>query len=243
MPTRRTLKGSEAESKIPSRSKKERKPLSPARIALVAVIGVFCALLIACGVFVADRWFLHNDAQDIQGTWYVYGTDIAFPIGESTMVIAEDAVYQYTIDTQAKTVTYAIGNLTGTSHYRFSQDRTELALIEDGKKVFTATLLDDISWGFSSLKEMLAGNHVLPGPVQSNVVLLTKTPLSAQTAEPGGGTEEDVSSQAQGTNDAQDAVEVQDATEAQDAAEAQQNATTEEDAATSSTTSTDETKA
>ena len=134
-------------------------------------------------------------------------------------------------------VTYAIGNLTGTSHYRFSQDRTELALIEDGKKVFTATLLDDISWGFSSLKEMLAGNHVLPGPVQSNVVLLTKTPLSAQTAELGEGTEEDVSSQMQGTNDAQDAAE------SQDAAEAQQNATTEEDAATSSTTSPDKTKA
>ena len=160
-----------------SPSKRAKKPRSPARIALSVAIGVFAAFVVACIALAVDRWWVHDDAQDIQGTWYIYDTEVAIPIGPDTIGISEDAVYEYTIDTQAKTVTYRIGNLTGTSHYRFSSDRSQIALIEDGKKVFTATLFDDISWWFTSLANAISGKLVLPGPLQSNVIMLTRTPL------------------------------------------------------------------
>ena len=160
-----------------SPSNRAKKPRSPARIALSVAIGVFAAFVVACIALAVDRWWVHDDAQDIQGTWYIYDTEVAIPIGPDTIGISEDAVYEYTIDTQAKTVTYRIGNLTGTSHYRFSSDRAQIALIEDGKKVFSATLFDDISWWFTSLANAISGKLVLPGPLQSNVIMLTRTPL------------------------------------------------------------------
>ena len=187
-----------------SPSKRAKKPRSPARIALSVAIGVFAAFVVACVALAVDRWWVHDDAQDIQGTWYIYDTEVAIPIGPDTIGVSEDAVYEYTIDTQSKTVTYSIGNLTGTSHYRFSSDRSQIALIEDGKKVFTATLFDDISWWFTSLANAISGKLVLPGPLQNNVIMLTRTPLlvdaqqdAAQegAAQEEGATSEDVATQ------------------------------------------------
>lgn len=176
--SRRRASGSSRSDRVSaSPSKRAKKPRSPARIALSVAIGVFAAFVVACIALAVDRWWVHDDAQDIQGTWYIYDTEVAIPIGPDTIGISEDAVYEYTIDTQAKTVTYRIGNLTGTSHYRFSSDRSQIALIEDGKKVFTATLFDDISWWFTSLANAISGKLVLPGPLQNNVIMLTRTPL------------------------------------------------------------------
>ena len=189
-----------------SPSKRAKKPRSPARIALSVAIGVFAAFVVACIALAVDRWWVHDDAQDIQGTWYVYDTEVAIPIGPDTIGISEDAVYEYTIDTQAKTVTYRIGNLTGTSHYRFSSDRSQIALIEDGKKVFTATLFDDISWWFTSLANALSGKLVLPGPLQNNVIMLTRTPLlvdaQQDAAQEGAAQEEGTTSEDEATQSA-----------------------------------------
>ena len=201
---RRTSGSSRSDRAGASPSKRAKKPRSPARIALSVAIGVFAALVVACVALAVDRWWVHDDAQDIQGTWYIYDTEVTIPIGPDTIGVSEDAVYEYTIDTQAKTVTYSIGNLTGTSHYRFSSDRSQIALIEDGKKVFTATLFDDISWWFTSLANAISGKLVLPGPLQNNVIMLTRTPLlvdaqqdAAQegTAQEEGTTSEDEATQ------------------------------------------------
>ena len=191
-----------------SPSKRAKKPRSPARIALSVAIGVFAAFVVACVALAVDRWWVHDDAQDIQGTWYIYDTEVAVPIGPDTIGISEDAVYEYTIDTQAKTVTYSIGNLTGTSHYRFSSDRSQIALIEDGKKVFTATLFDDISWWFTSLANALSGKLVLPGPLQNKVIMLTRTPLLVDAqqgvAQEEAAQEETVASEEEATQSASD---------------------------------------
>ena len=205
---RRTSSSSRSDRAVASPSKRAKKPRSPARIALSVAIGVFAAFVAACVALAVDRWWVHDDAQDIQGTWYIYDTEVAVPIGPDTIGISEDAVYEYTIDTQAKTVTYSIGNLTGTSHYRFSSDRSQIALIEDGKKVFTATLFDDISWWFTSLANALSGKLVLPGPLQNNVIMLTRTPLlvDAQqgTTQEEAAQEETVSSEEEATQSASD---------------------------------------
>lgn len=205
---RRASGGSRSGRAGSSPSKRPKKPRSPARIALSVAIGVFAAFVVACVALAVDRWWVHDDAQDIQGTWYIYDTEVAVPIGPDTIGISEDAVYEYTIDTQAKTVTYSIGNLTGTSHYRFSSDRSQIALIEDGKKVFTATLFDDISWWFTSLANAISGKLVLPGPLQNNVIMLTRTPLlvDAQqgTTQEKAAQEETVSSEEEATQSAFD---------------------------------------
>lgn len=205
--SRRRVSGSSRSDRAgASPSKRAKKPRSPARIAVSVAIGVFAAFIVACIALAVDRWWVHDDAQDIQGTWYIYDTEVAIPIGPDTIGISEDAVYEYTIDTQAKTVTYSIGNLTGTSHYRFSSDRSQIALIEDGKKVFTATLFDDISWWFTSLANAISGKLVLPGPLQNNVIMLTRTPLLMDTqqdaAQEGTAQEEGAASEDEATQSA-----------------------------------------
>ncbi len=196
---RRTSGSSRSDRAGASPSKRAKKPRSPARIALSVAIGAFAALVVACVALAVDRWWVHDDAQDIQGTWYIYDTEVAIPIGPDTIGVSEDAVYEYTIDTQAKTVTYRIGNLTGTSHYRFSSDRSQIALIEDGKKVFTATLFDDISWWFTSLANALSGKLVLPGPLQNNVIMLTRTPLLVDAQQ--GVTQEETAQEESGASE------------------------------------------
>lgn len=172
------------------------RAVSPVRILVIFLCVVFVAALGTCIWVAVDRWCTHDDAHDIQGTWYIYGTNVSIPIGESTMGISQDAVYDYTIDTKAKTVTYSIGNLSGTSHYRFSPDRTKIALIEDGKRVFTATLLDDISWWASNVGNFISGVDVLPGPLESDVVMLTREANSPD--EERAASEEDATSEHDG---------------------------------------------
>ena len=151
---------------------------SPLRILLIIAGSIFTLFIIACIALGVHRWCIYDDAQDIQGTWYIYNTKATVPIGQSTIGLSQDTEYNYTIDTQAKTITYSIGNLSGTSHYRFSLDRTQIALIEDGEKVFTATLFDDLSWWASSLSDYLSGKSVLPANEDSNVVILTRAESS-----------------------------------------------------------------
>ena len=163
--------------------KKKQKHHSPLRILLIIAGSIFTLFIIACIALGVHRWCIYDDAQDIQGTWYIYNTKATVPIGQSTIGLSEDTEYNYTIDTQAKTITYSIGNLSGTSHYRFSLDRTQIALIEDGEKVFTATLFDDLSWWASSLSDYLSGKSVLPANESSNVVILTRAESSSDEQE------------------------------------------------------------
>ena len=163
--------------------KKKQKHHSPLRILLIIAGSIFTLFIIACIALGVHRWCIYDDAQDIQGTWYIYNTKATVPIGQSTIGLSEDTEYNYTIDTQAKTITYSIGNLSGTSHYRFSLDRTQIALIEDGEKVFTATLFDDLSWWASSLSDYLSGKSVLPANESSNVVILTRAESSSDERE------------------------------------------------------------
>lgn len=179
----------------PSRRAAGKKKRSPLRIALAVTGGVVAALVVVSAAFLIDRWALHDDAADLQGTWYIYGTNVVVPIDQNSIGLSSDTSYKYTMDTQAKTVTYTIGNLSGTSHYRFSSDRSLVALIEDGKHVFTATLLDDVSWWFTSAGNAISGKPVLPGPQQSNVVMLSRAP-SVPASVVGSPTEEGESPEA-----------------------------------------------
>lgn len=167
---------SEKEQKKKPTRKRVKKEKSPLRIAAAVLCGVVAALIVVSVAFLVDRWAMHDDAADMQGTWYIHGTSASVPIGSNTIGLSADTSYKYTLDDKAKTITYTIGNLSGVSHYRFSPDRSMVALLEDGKTVFTATLIDDVSWWFSSMGTLIKGDIVLPGPQQSNVVMLSRNP-------------------------------------------------------------------
>ena len=92
---------------------------------------VFLFLVVAASLFAWNRWFRYDDALDIQGSWRDVQTGNVMEVNENCIKLAEDAVYEYRIDTVEKTITYTFGDATGQSSYRFSEDRRQLVL-EDG---------------------------------------------------------------------------------------------------------------
>ena len=52
----------------------------------------------------------------------------------------------YTLDTGAKVINYKIGEFSGQSHYRFSWDRNQLALVENTAYDPISTMLSDLGW-------------------------------------------------------------------------------------------------
>lgn len=139
------------------------------KVAISTILVVVAALVL---VVCAQRWWMANDASDIQGTWTIDASGKTVPITSSEITLTDDVTYTYTLDTFAKTITVKIGNYTGISHYVFSGDKKQLMLI-DGTFNWAQTLTNDISdllenvtsgaWRAESagytLHESTLGNH------------------------------------------------------------------------------------
>ena len=97
----------------------------------VALACLFAFLVIAAALFVWSRWYRFDDIADIQGTWRDVNSGATMEVNATHIKIAEDAAYEYTIDTTAKIIRYSFGGNEGFSSYRFSEDRQKLVL-EDG---------------------------------------------------------------------------------------------------------------
>lgn len=97
----------------------------------VALACIFAFLVLAASLFVWNRWYRFDDVADIQGTWRDVTSGATMEVNESYIKLADDAVYEYVLDTNAKSIRYTFGNSEGFSSYRFSEDRTQLVL-EDG---------------------------------------------------------------------------------------------------------------
>ena len=97
----------------------------------VVLACVFAFLVLAAALFVWNRWYRFDDIADIQGTWRDVNSGATMEVNATHIKIAEDAAYEYTIDTTAKTIRYSFGGSEGFSSYRFSEDRQKLVL-EDG---------------------------------------------------------------------------------------------------------------
>lgn len=162
------------------RSKRERKPLTPAGIALRVVFGVLVVALVAViGGFSCFRWLLNDDASDFQGTWYVAGTDTPISISADAIALNGEVSYGYTLDASTKTVAFTFSDLSGAGHYRFSLDRQYLAIM-DGSFGWWDTLSDDFGWTANALILSAQGQQASPAGAE-NVTLLSRTPAS-QTA-------------------------------------------------------------
>ena len=145
-------------------------------------LAVILAIVLALGAaFAAFHWLYGNDAQDIQGTWYVNGTDATLAITEAEIVLTEEVSYTYTLDSFAKTIDFQFSTLSGGGHYRFSLDRGEVAII-DGECSWLASLTSDFNWLLDALLYAIQGKEAAPAEGE-DVTLLTREPISLTTPE------------------------------------------------------------
>ena len=161
----------------PSSAKKRRKwPFVVAGAVVLVVVAVVVA-------FSCWRWTFANDAQDIQGTWYIAGTQKTVDVTADGIKLADDVTYSYTIDEGAKTLSLSFGNMEGEARYRFSLDRQTLAL-RDGETTWGNSLSEDISWTIAALGRAIQGEQASPALSADSTMVLTRTPqdLSSEGA-------------------------------------------------------------
>ena len=160
----------------PSSAKKRRKwPF----VVAGAVVLVVAAVIIA---FSCWRWTFANDAQDIQGTWYIAGTQKAVDVTADGIKLSDDVTYSYTIDADAKTLSLSFGNMEGGARYRFSLDKQTLAL-RDGEATWGDSLSEDISWTIAALGRAIQGEQASPELSGDSTMVLTRTPQDSSSQD------------------------------------------------------------
>ena len=129
------------------------------------------------------RWTFANDAQDIQGTWYIAGTQKTVDVTADGIKLADDVTYSYAIDEGAKTLSLSFGNMEGEARYRFSLDKQTQA-VRDGATTRGNSLSVDLSWTISSPGRAIHGQHASPELSGDSTMVLTRTPqdLSSEGA-------------------------------------------------------------
>lgn len=156
--------------KRPSATKAKSKKLT-----IVLAILMTFVVLGSCA-FSWYRWLYGNDALNMQGTWYVNGSDAAITITEDEIILAENVTYTYTIDPVNKSIEFFFGDLSGCGHYRFSLDRGELAII-DGECTGTDSILSDLGWLMGALFFELQGKEAAPAEAEG-AMLLSREPVA-----------------------------------------------------------------
>ena len=131
------------------------------------------------------RWTFANDAQDIQGTWYIAGTQKTVEVTADGIKLADDVTYSYTIDEGAKTLSLSFGNMEGEARYRFSLDRQTLAL-RDGETTWGNSLSEDISWTIAALGRAIQGEQASPELSGDSTMVLTRTPQDSSSESSSG---------------------------------------------------------
>ena len=155
-------------------------------VSRVTLLVMFVAVALVA-TWSAFRWAIYDDAADLQGDWQVYGSTAVITLDGTQMQLASDVAYNYTIDATAKTISYSFGTLVGGGHYRFNNDRTMLAIIEDGTHVWTYTAMQDVAWLFENMVSIVKGESVLPAQQDKNVTILVRYNGTTQNVDTGAG--------------------------------------------------------
>lgn len=148
------------------------------RIFLIAVASILALAIITFAIgFSACRWWLANDASDIQGPWTIEDSDTTITISDTEIRMSSDVIFTYTLDSGAKSLTENLAGKTGKVHYIFSADKTELILIEEEMDFFSSAFLD----AGNLLQTFFSGNYsdssagfVTSGIADSSIVRLHK---------------------------------------------------------------------
>ena len=130
----------EAERGKRRRERAEAKPRKK-RWPLVVAGSVLLIVLLIVGGFSWDRWLRYDDAAEFQGEWQTHGTTAVVVIDGETIKLTEDVSWSYTLDTDAKTISYTFGNMEGSGRYRFSLDRSQLVISDGDGYSWLSTLM------------------------------------------------------------------------------------------------------
>ncbi len=183
----------ENSEQAPSSRKKHKRSIGNI-ILRILVIVVIVIVVVCVGGFSFYRWLWGNDPQDIQGTWYIEGTDIPVVVTEDRIILNDEISYIYEMDSESKILTYTIGDLEGSGRYRFSIDRDQVAIM-DGTFNWWTTLLSDIGWTADAFVSFIGGEEKSPAG-ENDVTLLARTGITLSDSN----TTEPSESDAQGEN-------------------------------------------
>ena len=133
----------EDETEEVKKPKREKKPFSFLKLCLWLIAILF---VVAAAFGIWNRWFRYDDKLQLISNWQVSGTNTIVVIDGKTINLGPNAVLNYTVDEGSKIINYTIGEMKGSSHYRFSWDRNQLALIENCGTDPFSTILSDLGW-------------------------------------------------------------------------------------------------
>lgn len=179
-------------AKAQEKIKKDHRRKIECRIALAILGLILIALAVLCVMFGIHRWSTYSDEADIQGTWYVEGTDQPIVITADKIELTDGVAYSYKLDPDSKTITFKFGNMTGEGRYRFSLDRQQLSIM-DGEYGYWDTLTDDAAWTIQAIIRDLQGLSMLNPGIEGNTISKgTITLFKKPNATSSDGAQEDV---------------------------------------------------
>ncbi|MCD8199462.1 MAG: hypothetical protein LUD25_00625 [Coriobacteriaceae bacterium] len=105
--------------------------------ATLLVAGMCCFALAGCG---------EDDAASIKGEWQVQDTTVTVVFTDTEFKTVA-STFEYSIDTQDKTITYTQGEMEGQATYEFDDDNKQMTLTESdgdgGTQVTTFVKVSD----------------------------------------------------------------------------------------------------
>ncbi len=75
---------------------------------------------------------------------------------------------EYTVDPVSKVIKYKTGDKSGQSHYRFSWDRNQLAIVENTTCDPVSTILSDLGWFWDWATCGMSGIDLSPSYTKNN---------------------------------------------------------------------------
>ncbi len=130
----------------------------------VVIVVIIVVVVVCVGGFSLYRWLYGDDEADIQGMWYIAGTDTPILITADEIVLTDSVSYSYVVDSEAKTISFSLASMQGSGHYRFSFDRDQLAIME-GSYGWWNTFFSDFGWTARSIGRLITGKDVTPAAV------------------------------------------------------------------------------
>ena len=157
--------------------------VSPKTVVIAAVMVV---AVIAVALFAFNRWGRYDDHADLQGTWYVMGTEVPITIDAETIHFNEEVSYNYEINPREKTISYTFGPMAGQGRYWFSDDRKHLVITDGDGYTAAGTTVDDMIHAFLDFSTT-AGGGVVEMPQGEGIIAFSRTPEKLATNQPADG--------------------------------------------------------
>lgn len=173
-----------------------REAAAHVRPKTVVIAAVLVVAVIAIGLFAFNRWGRYDDHADLQGTWYVMGTDVSITIDAESIRFNEEVSYNYEIDPREKTISYTFGPMTGQGRYWFSDDRKHLVITDGDGYTAAGTTVDDLIRAFLDFSTA-AGGGVVEMPQGEGIIAFSRTPEVLVTNQPADGLYEQQSGESQ----------------------------------------------